>query len=293
MTGKLRPWAPPLTRSLDPQLLERVVTTLFPERREWQPPTMAPPVGLADLQEEEVPPVTEAELGAAVLRLRRKNTAPGPDGIPGRAVAIAMTAMGAGVRELFSECLTQGRFPRIWKTGKLVLLQKSGRPAESPSAYRPIVLLDEMSKLFERILVDRLFGHMRRVGPDLHDVQFGFRCGRSTLDAIARVRLLAEEAVAQGEVVLAVSLDIANAFNTLLWETIKEALKYHGIPWYLSRVVADYFVDRAVIYPSRNEWSRRVMTCGVPQGSVLGPLLWNIGYDWVLRGQNLRGIGVT
>lgn len=293
VTGKLRPWAPPLTKTIEPQLLERVVATLFPERREWQPPTMAPAELQEQQDEEEIPPVSGAELKIAVMKLREKNTAPGPDGIPGRVVVIAMSEMDKEVRDLFSKCLAGGRFPRVWKTGKLVLLRKHGRPADSPSGYRPIVLLDEMSKLFERVLAGRLVKHLTSVGPDLHDGQFGFRHGRSTLDAIAQVRTLAEEAAARGEVVLAVSLDIANAFNTLPWATIKEALRYHGVPQYLRKVVADYFVNRAIIYPAQQEWSRRSMSCGVPQGSVLGPLLWNIGYDWVLRGQNVPGIGVT
>lgn len=286
---KLRPWAPPLTSSLEPQLLERVVDTLFPQRGEWLPPPMGSATRAREL-ESHTPPVTEAEFGVAVLKLRLKSTAPGPDGIPGRALVIALEEIGERVRALFSACLAQGRFPRKWKTGKLVLLRKDGRPADQPSAYRPIVLLDEVSKLFERVLAARL---IEWVGSDLHDAQYGFRCGRSTLDAIMRVRDLAEEAVSQGGVMLAVSLDISNAFNTLPWETVKAALQYYGVPRYLQVIVAEYFAGRAVAYPTKGGWGGKTMSCGVPQGSVLGPLLWNIGYDWVLRGATLRGIDVT
>lgn len=90
------------------------------------------------------------------------------------------------------------------------------------------MLLDEVCKIFERIIVSRLVRHMTRVGPDLADNQFVFRHGRSTVYAIMRVKVLAEEAVARGEVVLSVSLDIANAFNTLPSSTIREALRYRG-----------------------------------------------------------------
>ncbi|CAB3220548.1 unnamed protein product [Arctia plantaginis] len=78
------------------------------------------------------------------------------------------------------------------------------------------------------------------VGPDLADNQYGFRQGRSTVDAIMRVKALAEEAVSRGEVVLAVSLDIANAFNTMPWSCIREALVYHEVPLYLRRIVGAY-----------------------------------------------------
>ena len=72
-----------------------------------------------------------------------------------------------------------------------------------------------------------------------------------------RVRVLAEEAVDRGEVVLAVSHDIANAFNTLPWNIIKEALRYHGVPGYLRRIIGAYLSERAVVYPGREGWGRQ------------------------------------
>ena len=93
---------------------------------------------------------------------------------------------------------------------------------------------------------------------------------------------------------MAVSLDIANAFNTLPWTCIREALRYHRMPTYLCRVVEAYLTDRAVIYPGHHgEWNRREMSCGVPQGSVLGPHLWDIGYDWALRADLPSGVSVV
>ena len=291
---KLRPWAPPLTESLQPELVDRVVAALFPAREEYVPPPMAAPQSVDEAQEPvAAPEVTQAELYVAVSRLRGKKTAPGPDGIPSRAWVLSMDALGERLRALFTACMEQGRFPLQWKTGRLVLLRKEGRPEDSPSGYRPIVLLDEVGKLFERIVADRLVEHMERTGPDVADCQFGFRRGRSAIQAILRVKTLAEEAVSRGEVVLAVSLDIANAFNTLPWECINEALSYHQVPPYLRRLIGAYLSQRAVKYLRRDDWGCREMSRGVPQGSVLGPLLWNIGYDWALRGANLRGVAVT
>ncbi|KMQ82623.1 reverse transcriptase, partial [Lasius niger] len=131
-------------------------------------------------------------------------------------------------------------------------------------------------------------------GPDLADCQFGFREGRSTIDAIMRVRALSEEAVSRGGVAMAISLDISNAFNTLPWECIRRALEFHRVPPYIRKVVGDYLKDRCITYLGRYKVPyRRETNRGVPQGSVLGPLLWNLGYDWVLRGALLTGLSVV
>lgn len=292
--GKLRPFAPPVSKTLEPRFLGEVVRALFPERLAVVPPMMVPPRDAAPVEEEEEgEPVGEGELRHAVLRMRSKNTAPGLDGIPGKALALALEEMGPRLVALFDRCIERGEYPVIWKTGKLVLLKKDGRPAESPGAYRPIVLLDEVGKLFERLLSARLIDHLSSVGPDLSPHQFGFRPGRSTIHAIKRVRELTDGAVSRGGVMLAVSLDIKNAFNTLPWETILEALGYHRVPTYLRRLIASYLSHRWVRYEGRDSWEECEVVCGVPQGSALGPLLWNIGYDWVLRGANLPGVDVT
>jgi len=167
-------------------LLEEVVTTLFPpDGGEGPPPgsqAVAEPLR-ALARDDKTPGMSAEEMAIAVRRMGAKNTAPGPDGIPGRAWVLALSVLKDRLRHLFTECLRQGRFPRIWKAGRLVLIAKPGRPAESPSAYRPICLLDEAGKLLERIVASRLQTHLSQVGPDLAESQFGFREGRSTVDA--------------------------------------------------------------------------------------------------------------
>ncbi|XP_037292216.1 uncharacterized protein LOC119188596 [Manduca sexta] len=212
---------------------------------------------------EDIPEVSPGELQVAVSRLRSKNSLRGSTVYPDVSGSSLSSHWVRGSVAFSPRALSRALSVAV-EDGEACPAQERRRPAESPSAYRPIVLLDEVCKLFERVVHARLVGHLERIGPDLAACQYGFRRGRSTIHAILRVKALAEDAVARGRVVLAVSLDIANAFNTMPWACINEALRYHEVPPYLRRL-----------------------------GSVLGPLLWNIGYDWVLRGTNLRGVAVV
>ena len=75
--------------------------------------------------------------------------------------------------------------------------------------------MDGVGKLLEKVVATRLESHLSRSVPGLHNSQFGFRRGRSTADAVARVRSLVEGAERRGYVALAVSLDVVNAFNSI------------------------------------------------------------------------------
>lgn len=282
--NKLRPPAPPTTEMMEPQLLQTVISGLFPSPGQFTPPAMVPPSREPPIITE-IPSVSDVEIDSATDRLKAKKKAPGPDGVPGRVLEVALKHLKARLCEIFDACLRSGKFPTVWKEGRLCLLRKEGRPLDSSSAYRPIVLLDEVAKFFERILAGRIIQHLKEMGPDLAEQQYGFRTNRSTVDAILELKRLAQEAVNQGESLVAVSLDIANAFNSLPFECILEALKYHRVPIYIRRVIEDYLSGRRVLFVARNgEMMAHTVECGVPQGSVLGPLLWNLGYNWVLRG---------
>lgn len=210
---RIRGNTPPITESVSPQFLGEIVERLFPVRE----------VGLDPypLQEvtgmEEIPEVTERELEEAFAKMSLQK-APGLDGITGKIWSIPYEVLGGPLRHVFERCLREGVFPGVWKKARLVLLPKEKKEAGDPSSYRLLCLLDEAGKILERIIVGRLVRFLSRKGCGLHDGQFGFREGRSTIDTVERLKTFSEDIVGDGEVALAVSLDIANAFNILPWE---------------------------------------------------------------------------
>lgn len=137
--------------------------------------------------------------------------------MPGCFLKVALRVFGSRLVQLFNSCHRSRWVPRLWKRARMVLVPKKGKPTDTPSAYQPMYLLDEVGKLSERVVVSRVERALSRDGCGLYDCQYGFRGGRSTIDAIDRVRSLAEAAVSRFGVSLAVILGIANAFNALAW----------------------------------------------------------------------------
>lgn len=237
---------------------------------------------------EESPILFSAEELTTAARSLPNRKAPGPDGLSNEIIKAAVSANPSRFLRTFNTCLASGKFPDRWKLGKLVLLLKPGKPLDNPSAYRPICLLDGCGKLLEKMLVNRLREHLAR-NDGLARNQYGFRSGRSTLDALERLKAIVRSATTghphHHRLVGMLTLDVRNAFNTAPWDHILRAARERKVPHGVFRMLEAYLSDRSIELPGVDgrEGRRRATNCGVPQGSVLGPDLWNLLYDDLAR----------
>lgn len=166
------------------------------------------------------------------------------------------------------------------------MIPKAKKDESDIPKARSICLIDDIEKCLEKIIVERINNRMEYMAERgmafcaIGKNQYGFRKNRSTIDALYRVKEIAEGTRTSGETAVMISLDIENAFNSIPWAEIRKMLVRKKIPAYLIRILNSFFRERYVEFPTiEGAITRMEVQKGVPQGSVLGPLIWIMVYD--------------
>lgn len=220
-------------------------------------------------------PITPEEVETTIKSLK-KQKAPGPDGIKSEILHNICQQISPFAAELMSECLRQGKFPNIWKQSEIIILHKGeDKDPLLPKSYRPISMLNVLGKVFEKIMCHRLQRHRQQIG--MHPHQYGFRTGRSTVDAIDRAIRLLESA--RGKYVVGIFVDISGAFDNLWWPALFARLRELECPEELYNTFKDYCQDRFAKIECQGNITMKKLSKGCPQGSVCGPIFWDVGME--------------
>ena len=218
--------------------------------------------------------VTEREVRAALATLV-ETKAVGPDGVSPRVLRRCSAVLARPLSRLFEAILRQNKWPKIWKTSHVVPVHKKGSRSEAAN-YRPVSLLSVVGKVLEGIIVEHLTAHLETQHL-LSARQFGFRKGRSAADLNLLLSSEWSDALDQGRRTAVLALDIAGAFDRVWHAALVERLRAVGVGGAMLDLLRHYLHDREmrVVHSGQLSAPQKIVA-GVPQGSVLGPLLWNI-----------------
>ena len=176
---------------------------------------------------------------------------------------------------LYNSCMSVGDFPSVFKVGKITPIFKKEN-AELLENYRPISILPIFGKIFEKIVYKRLYSFLTEKKV-LNGNQFGFRKGRSTAHALHSSVKIIEDAVRNNMHVIGIFIDLSKAFDTIDHDIMLEKLEHYGVRGVAKQFFVSYLKNRYQYTSFGDENSDKLsIKFGVPQGSVLGPLLFLI-----------------
>ena len=174
---------------------------------------------------------------------------------------------------IFNRCVREGHFPDALKEAKVIPIHK-GDSVLSVSNYRPISLLPIFSKILERLIYNQFIEFIDR-HKLLSELQFGFQKNKSTEQAIASIITNITNAFAKNQSSYCIFLDFAKAFDTVNHEILIKKLEYYGVSGKTLGLFQSYLSNRTQVVEVNGKVSEKgLIKHGVPQGSILGPLLF-------------------
>ena len=223
-------------------------------------------------------PTNEYEIAKILDNLVAKQSS-GWDGISNKLIKELKTCLVTPLTIVFNRSITEGVFPSIMKTAIVTPLYKSGAKSLNTN-YRPISLLMTISKILEKLMHNRTYNFLVQTN-QIYQSQYGFRKKHSCEHAIQELLGTILKGFEKNEYTCAIFLDLSKAFDSLEHHVLLEKLDLYGIRGTALDWFKSYLSDRSLRVKciAGNEEKETIseeykVTYGVPQGSILGPLLF-------------------
>jgi hypothetical protein len=177
--------------------------------------------------------------------------------------------------KLVNLCIRENTFPECLKRAKVIPIYKKG-DKNNPSNFRPIALLPIFSKLLEKVLSMQLSEYLESNNL-ISKYQFGFRKKKSTVDAVLNLYSFVTSCFESGDMALVSFLDLSKAFDCVSHSILAKKLPSYNLHPNSCKMLKSYLADRCQVVKFKNKTSNCLpINQGVPQGSILGPLLFII-----------------
>ena len=212
------------------------------------------------------------------LRSLKRNKSVGFDSLPSGLIKDARSVIALPLTYLINLSLETGIFPAEWKIAKIIPIHKSGSYSCFDN-YRPISILPVFSKVIEK-LIDRQLLRFLEDNKLISTNQFGFRPNMSTEMAATLLLDNIRKSVDEGNLVGAVFIDLSKAFDTISHSKLLQKLSLYGIEGRELEWFKDYLFNcQGSVHFNNGISQRETFSTGVPQGSILGPLLFLIHFN--------------
>jgi len=217
-------------------------------------------------------PITEEEVEREII-MTPYNKSYGLYSFPITLLKCAKHLLKKPLTEIFNTSILNGKYPSKLKISKITPIFKAGDETD-PDNYRPISLLSNLNRIFEKLMYVRLIKFINKHNL-LDDAQYGFRSGTSTNHAILDIISTIQQNMDNKLFSCAVFIDLKKAFDTVNHQILLKKLDCYGIRGIINDWFKSYLLNRTQTTEINNFISTKDLNpLGVPQGSVLGPLLF-------------------